>query len=242
MLVDLHCCLGEDLDVKSSSEDIITYMGKHNISKAVLSTLGKGFIHHFVEENQKILNLINLFQEKFIGFCSVNPWFDNSIDELRKRVVSDGFKGVVFNPSLQGFKVFSPLIEPLIDTCVLLKIPVYFYSGTSYYDLPLDMALLAKKYPQVNFVIGQMGTSDFWMDIEPSLQLAKNLYIETSVNPNTDLLKDVVYHFGPERIIFGTGYPYTDPEYELLKIKLCNFNKKEVDLIMHENAMRLLGY
>ncbi|RLE13836.1 hypothetical protein DRI96_02380 [Candidatus Aerophobetes bacterium] len=238
-IIDFHCGLGKDLEVGVDSNGIIRYMDKYGVNLAVISPLGKGFIHKFIEENQNIMNCVKENKEKFIGFCTVNPWFENCIEELKKRSL-DGCKGIALNPTRQGFPINSSLIYPLIEECDHLNLPVYFYTGTSIYDLPLNLALLAKNFPKVSFIMGQMGTSDYWMDIEPALELANNLVVETSVNPNTQLIKTLVKKFGPERIIFGSGFPFTDPEYEIKKIQICNLSEKDKELIMFRNAAHLL--
>jgi len=238
-IIDFHCGLGKDLEVGVDSNGIIRYMDKYGVNLAVISPLGKGFIHKFIEENQNIMNCVKENKEKFIGFCTVNPWFENCIEELKKRFL-DGCKGIALNPTRQGFPINSSLIYPLIEECDHLNLPVYFYTGTSIYDLPLNLALLAKNFPKVSFIMGQMGTSDYWMDIEPALELTNNLVVETSVNPNTQLIKILVKKFGPERIIFGSGFPFTDPEYEIKKIQICNLSEKDKELIMFRNAAHLL--
>lgn len=238
--IDFYCGLGEDLKVNTDSSRIISYMDEYAVDLAVISPLGKGFIHKFVEENQNIVDCVRKNRERFIGFCTVNPWFENCIKEVRKRVSQDGCRGIVLNPSRQGFSISSPLIYPLIEECEYLNLPIYFYTGTSIYDLPLNLALLAGRFPQVIFIMGRMGTADYWMDVEAALELADNLMVETSVNPNTELIKVLVKRFGPERILFGSGFPFTDPEYEIRKIEICGLSEKDKELIMFTNASRLL--
>lgn len=239
-VIDFHCGLGEDLKVSADSNRIISYMQEYGVDLAVISPLGRGFIHKFVEENQSIVDCMRENKGRFIGFCTVNPWFENCLEELRNRVRRDGCRGIVLNPSRQGFPVNSSLVYPLIEECEYLDIPVYFYTGTSIYDLPLNLALLAGKFSKVTFIVGHMGTSDYWMDIEAALQLADNLMVETSVNPNTRLIKLLLKKFGPERILFGSGFPFTDPEYEIRKIQICSLSDKDMELIMFTNAARLL--
>lgn len=44
-----------------------------------------------------------------------------------------------------------------------------------------------------------------------------------------------------KKIIFGSDYPFSDQEIELLKIKKAGISEPEKEDILHGNAERLLG-
>ena len=44
-----------------------------------------------------------------------------------------------------------------------------------------------------------------------------------------------------KRIIFGSDYPFSDQEIELLKVKRAEISEPEKEDILHGNAERLLG-
>ena len=240
-IIDMHCHIGKDIDVEVTCRGLIKIMNKYKVDMAVISPLGKGLIHEFKQFNQQIVRCVKENKDRLVGFCSVNPWFENAVQELEKRIVKDKCKGLVLHPAKQGFHISSPLIYPLMEECQSLEIPIYFHTGTSIYDLPLDLSLLAAKFPKTIMIMGQMGTSDYWMDVEPAAELASNLTVETSVNPNIALIQKLVKSIGAERIVFGSGVPFTDLEYEIKKIELCNFTDREQELIMFQNASHLLG-
>lgn len=240
-IIDMHCHIGKDIDVEVTCRELIEIMNKYKVDMAVISPLGKGLIHKFKQFNEQIVRCVKENKDRLVGFCSVNPWFENVVEELEKRIVKDKCRGLVLHPAKQGFHINSPLIYPLMEECQSLEIPIYFHTGTSMYDLPLDLSLLAAKFPKTIMIIGQLGTSDYWMDVEPAAKLASNLMMETSVNPNIALIQKLVKSIGPERIVFGSGVPFTDLEYEIKKIELCNFTHSEQELIMFQNASHLLG-
>ena len=47
--------------------------------------------------------------------------------------------------------------------------------------------------------------------------------------------------YGVERVLFGTDYPMWTAEYELELFDKIPLNEKEREMILHENAERLLG-
>ena len=240
-IIDIHSHIGKDIDVEVTCKELIEIMNKYKVDMAVISPLGKGLIHKFKQSNEQIIQCVEENKDRLIGFCSVNPWFEDAVEELEKRITKDKCKGLVLHPTKQGFHINSPLIYPLMEECQSLEIPIYFHTGTSMYDLPLDLSLLATKFPKVAMIMGQMGTADYWMDVEPAAKLASNLAVETSVNPNIALIQKLVKSIGAERIVFGSGVPFTDLEYEIKKIELCNFTARDKELIMFQNASRLLG-
>ena len=44
-----------------------------------------------------------------------------------------------------------------------------------------------------------------------------------------------------KKIIFGSDYPFSDQEIELLKVKRAEISESEKEDILHGNAERLLG-
>jgi predicted TIM-barrel fold metal-dependent hydrolase len=87
-----------------------------------------------------------------------------------------------------------------------------------------------------------MGASYYWGDVIPSIQLADNIWIETSLNMNVPaVLPSFVRTFGPDRILFGTNYPYCGYRVECEKILLCRFSDQINERIFAVNARKLLG-
>lgn len=242
--IDFMCHVGYDRlhEVGTNLEELDEILSKNNVVHAVLSPIGDGYIHKFREQNRELADIAKE-NKRYSFFCTVNPWFEKEAqDELEICFSSLGAKGLVFNTVLQGLYIDSNIIFPFIEIAEHFKKPVYFYTGTPIFGLPLNLANLAGKFPRVTFIMGTMAASDYWGDVIPSMRLAENLYIETSLNTNVPaVLPGFVEEFGFEKILFGTNYPYSSYRLEIEKFLLCHFSENDNKKIFYGNAKKLLN-
>lgn len=132
------------------------------------------------------------------------------------------------------------MIFPFVEVAGRYFKPIYFYTGIPIFALPLNLASIARRYPDISFIMGAMGVSDYWGDIIPAVRLAPNIYLETSINTNVPaVLKDFIGEFGDEGILFGSNYPYTGYEMEYRKIERSGLPLASLEKIFYRNACRL---
>ncbi len=243
--LDFICHVGFDElhEIGTTLKELISILDKNDVKEAVLSPIGEGWIHKFKEQNRNISKISIKSNSRFIFFCSVNPWFEEeALNELKICFKELGAKGVVFNTVRQGLYIDSPMIFPFIEMAELYKKPVYFYTGTPIYGLPLNLANLALKYPKVHFILGTMGATDYWGDVIPCVRMANNIYIETSLNTNVPaVLPGFVKEFGADKLLFGTNFPYSNYRLECEKILKCNFSREVNKNIFSLNAKELIS-
>ena len=72
-----------------------------------------------------------------------------------------------------------------------------------------------------------------------------NIYADTALGGSSKIL-DFVKNFGPDRIIFGSDYPFGSPTTEKQKIvKLClegKITKEQADKILVGNISKLMKH
>jgi len=243
--IDFMCHIGHDRlhDIGATRGELEEVHGRYGVTHAVLAPIGDGYIHRFREQNRGLASLVSQEPESYSFFCTVNPWFEDEAErELETCFRELGAKGVAFDTVRQGLYIDSPIMHPFVEIAGQHGRPVYFYTGTPIYGLPLNLANLALKFPGVTFVMGTMAASDYWGDVIPSLRLAKNILIETSLNTNVPgVLPGFVREFGFDRILFGSNYPYSSYRLEHEKLMLCGFSEEEYEKIFRGNARTLLG-
>jgi len=242
--IDFVCHTGYDRlhEIGATTEELQEILEEHDVVHAVLFPIGDGYIHRYREQNRRLAGMAE-DHGRYSFFCTVNPWFGKEAEKELVACFEDlGAKGVAFNTPIQGLYIDSAMIHPFIEIARSYGRPVYFYTGTPIYGLPLNLANLALKFPEVTFIMGTMGASDYWGDVVPSMRLAGNIYIETSLNTNVPaVFPDFVGEFGFERILFGSNYPYSSYRLECEKILLCGFDAVENGKIFFDNARELLG-
>jgi predicted TIM-barrel fold metal-dependent hydrolase len=105
--------------------------------------------------------------------------------------------------------------------------------------------LLAREYPDVPFVIPHLGSfSDDWAAQSAFVERLgrhPNLYTDTSGVRRFDLLERAVTQAGPSKVLFGSDGPWLHPGVELAKIRLLGLDPRAEQLILGDNAARLLA-
>ena len=109
----------------------------------------------------------------------------------------------------------------VLDT--FYKAAVYFGTDPRYTTDPACISRLVRTFPGIKFVSAHMGglTAPF-EDIIRSLPAVDNLYLDTSNAAHTlneaEFIRLLQVH-GPDRIIFGTDWPWFDPGEEISLIE-----------------------
>ncbi len=120
------------------------------------------------------------------------------------------------------------------------------YSLPILYDVMGDAAvidLLAKEYPDVEFVIPHLGSfGDDWRAQLALIDIAvrnDNVYADSSGVRRFDLLKAYAKRAGPAKLLFGTDGPWLHPAVELTKILALKLSSRAQALVLSDNARRI---
>lgn len=216
-IIDAHCTVGAGRYKNQSAAQLLAALDKAGIEQAAVCPTEECVTVDNARGNRETAALCAQHPGRFYGFAVANPWYGQAALEELGRALSAGLNGVFFDSSLQGFTICDTLVDPLIELCGRYKVPAYFHTGTPAFALPLQLRALAKRHPGVNFIMGHMGANDFIGDVAPAMAGMDNLYLETSMNL-TCTLQDMLKRY-PDRIIFGSDSPRSEPEYELFKLQ-----------------------
>lgn len=242
--LDIACRIGYDplQETGSTLEEVVRLLEQHEVARAVLLPIGAGWIHRFREQNRELAG-IAARDPRFLFFAAANPWFgEEALRELELCFAELGAAGAAFDPARQGLPVDCPLLDPFVELAREQGRPVYFHTGEPLFALPLNLANLARRFPTVPFILGAMGVSDYWGDIIPAVRLSPNIYLETSVNANVPaVLGDFLREFGDQKVLFGSGHPYTSYAVECRKLERAGLGGGTLERIFWRNACGLLG-
>jgi len=67
-----------------------------------------------------------------------------------------------------------------------------------------------------------------------------NIYADTALAAPYQI-KDYINRYGYERIMFGSDFPFGDPQEELAKVLGLNISQEDKELILSLNLKRLLA-
>lgn len=153
---------------------------------------------------------------RLVPFCDVNPHMHTDLgSELRRKVESEGFRGLKLYPTYQHYYLNDPRMYPLYQAAMELGIPVLIHTGSSVfkgsrmkYGDPLHLDDVAVDFPSLNLVMAHAGRG-FWYDRAYFLaKLHDNVHMEVSGLPPSKLMT-----YFPEldritdKVLFGSDWP-----------------------------------
>lgn len=237
-IMDGHCHVGVGFEKRLLPEKLLEIMDENGVEKAVICPLEQYIAVENEEGNAYILEQVKKYPDRFIGFASVNPWYLKRGEEHLKRMFDKGLAGLKLNPKLQGFILYSDIVKGLLAVCEEYGKPVYAHTGTMVCAEPFQLTELAREFPEVNFIMGHSGNTDYWNDLPYAVQGVSNVYLETSHNLGIQGLIDIA---GIDRVIFGSNMPRSHQSHELKKIMDLPLDIKSKSMLCWDNMIRAIG-
>jgi predicted TIM-barrel fold metal-dependent hydrolase len=239
-VLDAHVTAGPTPYFDVEPGDLIAQMDQHGIDRAVLSPVDRWLAVDNREGNTTIAGWIRSWPNRFLGYATANPWYgERAVAEL-ERALDDGLSAIKLHPARQGFVLLDQAVTPILEVAVQRGVPVYIVTGVAVAAMPLQLSEIARRYPQIPFIMGRSGWSDFQlMDLVPAVCQAPNIYVETVYNM-PDTLDEIVKAIGADRIVFASDAPFANLKLEIEKLELMNVEPKAWAAILGGNLARLL--
>jgi predicted TIM-barrel fold metal-dependent hydrolase len=188
----------------------------------------------------------------------------SGLDEELERLSSSGIRALKLSSFSQKFDLEAQETFRLFDKIrfhntagksrffVILdtfyQADLFFGVSKNHLTTPERLGRLVKAFPEINFVAAHMGglTAPF-REIEEFLLPKVNLYLDTS-NADHILSKEeflrLLHLHGPERILFGTDWPWFGQEEEVAFVEEllqeAGFSLQEQSQVFGGNISRLL--
>lgn len=213
MTIDGYCTLGEDREYDLTEASLLEAMDATGIEKAVIAPPDRNLAVYNREGNDRMLMAAQAHPARFIPACSVNPWYGQPAVEEFRRSLTEGARILVLHPYVQGIAACDELIFPLLEESAAQKIPVYIHTGPPGNSTPWQITMLADRYPQVDFIMGHCGATDFWNDVIHATGAAPNIYLESSM-ARPFLFARYLGAVGKGRGIVGSWAPLNSLRFE----------------------------
>lgn len=233
MIIDIHTHTGNDV-IRYTVSDISRSMKRYKIDYSVVFPAKQNSPDKLVSESLKNMSAAN---KKLLPFLRFDP----------KSMKLDAFGALV--SKFYGFKLhpradnFNPLDKKFVRLFKAIEqegkpVIVHSRKENNINSDPDKVIKLAQKYPKINFIFGHFANdSEYFFE---EIKKYENAFVETSIVSSPKIIENRVKQIGADKILFGSDAPYSDQEIELLKIKKCDISKKEKDLILYMNALKLL--
>lgn len=219
---------------------LLARMDRYEIAHAVAAPADRFVAVDNEAGNAGLADLMRRYPKRFSGLAVANPWYGQKAVTLLEQAFAQGLRGLYLHPGRQGFHLTEAVVQPLVDVCRRHHKPVYSHTGTPVCAEPFQLAELARQFPEVTFIMGHAAYPDFWYDVATAAKQAPNLLVETSCQMG-GIIQSVIETVGPERVLFGSGWPRSTPGVELLKIELMKLPPEVLEMVMRTNAQRCWG-
>jgi len=190
----------------------------------------------FILGNEKILNLMEKYPGRIIGFATINPLFEKEAIEEIEKCVEKGMKGVKLHCDLSQVPYNSVLTFPVVEKCIELHIPVFLHTGQ---DSIKEAVFIAKKYPEATFIFAHIGNTA-WRETLSFVKEKKNVILCLSGNIfEIGFLEETVLCVGDDRVVYGSDFIFINPAINLGIIKKSSLPEESKNKILYLNMKRI---
>jgi predicted TIM-barrel fold metal-dependent hydrolase len=246
VIVDSLTYLGSSLfGHATSAHDVIGRLDEAHVDAAVVCPV-KPRGYHLAEANDVVATAARNSDGRLVGFARVDPNLrEDAVSELERALSELGLAGLFLHPWEESFRISAPLVDPVIEVAHRHGAPVIVASGYPWVSEALQVGELARRFPDVNFIMtngGQINISGLGQaDAELCLSEHANVFIQTAGVYREDFLENIVETLGANRVLFGSAFPLMDPRLEILRIKWAHVSDEQKAQMLGGNALSLLG-
>ena len=259
MIIDIHGHLGNINFApfwQADSRKLEQYTRSAGVDRLCVSS-ARSIMYDVCEGNRELAEALRT-SERLLGYVTVNPWFPESVEDLRY-LDEPKFIGVKVHPDYHGYdlrsKAAREFLEPIADKTRLMLFHVSCMPGTGFADAEA-VAQFASQFPRTQFVMAhlagvfQNGIYPYYPNLR-GLEIVNrfacdNICVDTAhylmyVYPG--VMERMVELLGADHIVFGTDCPLQGPlqmKFALEVIANLDLPEKEKDKIRFGNAMRLI--
>ncbi|MDG2306415.1 MAG: amidohydrolase family protein [Candidatus Binatia bacterium] len=185
-------------------------------------------------------------QERFIRGASVHLGDDEWREKLRRQAAR-GARMVKLHPAGQRYFPDDPKAMEIYEECGRLGLVVFLHGGRAgiepgyahQFTMMRGYEPMLAEHPNVNFVLGHAGARD----VEDAMVLGRrypNAWLGIH-GQGVTVLDRLTREVGPDRLLFGTDWPFYHLGATLAKVLIITEKRPEVrHAILRGNAERLL--
>lgn len=236
-----------------TAEELIASMNQAGIERSVVLNIAWGSHELCRWTNDYIIDSINRYPQRLIGFGMIQPRDSEAIAEL-ERCANEGIKGIgEMRSDIQGFDMGDKdFMEPFAEVAQSHGLIILTHAsepvGHSYPGkgaiTPELLYRFITNFPGLRIVLAHWGGGLPFYALMPEVAEAlKNVYFDTAAS--LLLYRDQVFNqvaelVGADKILFGSDYPLIAQKRAIESITSLDLSEEAKDKILGQNAKRLL--
>ena len=182
------------------------------------------------------------------SFGCIHPDCENWREEL-DRIAALGLKGVKLHPDEQMIDLADKKMYPVYDLISDLGLPVVIHTGFDPFSpdhahaSPDQILKVRADFPKLRLILAHLGGYLDW-DAAEELLAGKGMPMDTALEtaglPPEQAVR-IIRKNGSENVFLGSDSPWATTAHALDYLLKLPLTDREKELIMGENAARLLG-
>ncbi len=194
---------------------------------------------------------------RLLPYVSIDPSVmtpGENAAHLADLVENHGARGVKLHSVIQGFFMGDPRMWPVYEACMEMDLGIVAHSGSSHvmdqYGDPWAFAPVYERYPDLRLIMAHMGNGSWHQTRLFAEAYPQAMYdvcelmewIDIGKGPTAEQFARLIRDIGPDRVMFGTDFPWWDPVDCVQRVMdLPLLSREEKEAILGQNAVRLLG-
>ena len=185
--------------------------------------------------------------ERICSFGGIHPETDDYKRDI-DFVASLGIRGLKFHVEYQGFVLDDPKMLRIYDYAFEKGLIILHHAGFDpafkppFRSSPDRFLNVVKQMQGGTMIAAHLGGHAQWDDVLDKLA-GENIYLDTSMGQkfySPEQFISIVRAHGADKILFGSDSPWSRADEEIELIKNSALTEEEKNLILGENAKRLL--
>ena len=237
-IVDGLTLVGESLfGLGQNTDSLVGQMNRLGIDISVVAA-NRPLAYHLPPANEALADAVAASKDRLIGLARLDPNQPSAPVDLVRAFTHLGLRGLFLHPREEVYAITDSRVNTLFEVCTTYRRPVVVACGYPWVSEALQLSDVASRYPEITFVMtngGQFNISGLGQfDVELALDAQPNIVIQTTGVYRQDFIERAAARFGADRIMFASGSPSFDPEFELLRVT-------EAELILEDDRELMLG-
>ena len=241
-VIDFHNHVGRygHLAMDDDPERFVRIMDAAGVDRACVFCIWYGDARR---ANDMTARLVATHPGRFIGAAYVTPNYpEEMLPELERAFDMPGMNYVKLYPAYHAGRVIDdPVFFPVFEWADARGLAVMSHHND--WPQPLRYVGLAKRYPNVRWVIAHAGNGP--MAQEEAVQAARsadNVYLEASTSwGDHGTIKFLVEGAGEDRVLFGSDMPEQDARYQVGRVATADISDEAKRKVLGLNAIEVLG-
>ena len=256
MIIDVNAYLGHFAFRRlrhNTADSLLRLMDARKIDRAVVSSASAITYRNAQAGNEEVDGEVKAHRDRLIPFAVINPTYVGWEDDLKTCHEQSGMRGLRLYPGWHNYKLSDPRCLDLVHAAaargLVVSIPIRVEDPRErswLVDVPDvaldDVASLVRACPEAKFLLlngigyvrSPLGRAGDGLPANYRIEISRlTAFLD-------DELGTLVKSLGPDRIVFGTGMPFSYPDPALVKLEVLGVNPEQKEKIAWRNAAEWL--